>query len=529
MAKWRNQRQIEVLSNWRWKSFRCPVASIVGHQITMAQPCWHNANVFFGPVSIGTSHEDRERVRATEQARRVVRGPARRMDLLQAGARRAARARGHRGGRDPGADQCTRHPEASGQPSAIPGSEVRVCDLDGRQRASGLCRRPDRLPCHGANQPQTFEHAQYTTRTPGNLRFAYVHDITIRGSVFEHLGAVALDFDTGSQHDTIVGNRFNDISAAAIQLGGVAPIDHHPRRPGQVTRDNRIADNTITKAAREFFDAAGIFVGYTTRTTIIHNTLSNLPYTGIAIGWGWGMTDPGRFPGCTGCALQHWKIYTAPTTSKGNRIIDNKVSGYLKLLYDGGGIYSLGQQGTSMRTGMLIAGNVVFGKGLGVMAATRYTPMAAAATSRCAATPHSTTLLAWTVPAASPTGTTGAAAGRTATLRGTATGGTTRPRPTTAIRRTLRSTSLLATTPSSGGVPGYPPTSSGARAPTDRRHYTGLTSQARAPAGGAPRWSLADRELRVRSRYAASRTRPSGTSASAAGALASSGDDPDRP
>ena len=43
-------------------------------------------------------------------------------------------------------------------------------------------------------------------------------------------------------------------------------------------------------------------------------------------------------------------------------ILDNKVSDFLKVLYDGGGIYSLGQQGTSLANGELIAGNVVFGK-----------------------------------------------------------------------------------------------------------------------------------------------------------------------
>ena len=53
MAGWRNPGDIEVLSNWRWKSFRCPVASIVGDQITMAQPCWHNANVFVGSAAMG--------------------------------------------------------------------------------------------------------------------------------------------------------------------------------------------------------------------------------------------------------------------------------------------------------------------------------------------------------------------------------------------------------------------------------------------------------------------------------------------
>ena len=365
MAQWRNQRDIEVLSNWRWKSFRCPVAAIVGHQITMAQPCWHNANVFFGPVSMGlpTRIENAYELLNKpgewylDQRRgwiyyKAARGePLAREDIEAAATQVLIDARG-----------TVKHPVSHLQFRGLTFAYATWMGVSGRQ---GYADDQTGFHVTGPNQPQTFEHAQFTTRTPGNLRFAYAHDITVRGSVFEHLGAVALDFDTGSQHDTIVGNRFTDISAAAIQLGGVVPIDHHPRRAGQVTRDNLIADNTVTKAAQEFFDAAAIFVGYTTRTTIIHNTLSNLPYTGISIGWGWGMTDPGRFPGCTGCTLEHWRIYTAPTTSRRNRIIDNKVSGFLKLLYDGGGIYSLGQQGTSMRTGELIAGNVVFGKARG--------------------------------------------------------------------------------------------------------------------------------------------------------------------
>ena len=223
-------------------------------------------------------------------------------------------------------------------------------------------------------------------------------------------------------------------------------IDHHPSVAGQVTRDNRIANNTITKAAQEFIDAAAIFAGYTTRTTIIHNSLSNLPYTGIAIGWGWGMTDPGRFPGCTGCPFESWKTYTTPTTSKGNKILYNEISDYLKVAYDGGGIYSLGQQGTSLQDGELIAGNVVFGKApshggnaLYTDGGSRYITLRGNAAF--------TTLSARTVPTASPTGTIGAVAGPTAISLGSATGGSTRPRPTIAIRPTRRSTSPSRTTP----------------------------------------------------------------------------------
>lgn len=365
MAKWRNQSDIEVLSNWRWKSFRCPVASIVGHQIRMAQPCWHNANVFGGlasPASMGLPTR-------IENAYALLTKPRQWYLDSRAGWIYYKPARGENLAREDIEAAATQVLVDARGTLARPVGHLRFDGLTfayatwmGVSGPEGYADDQTGFHVTGANQPQTLEHAQYTTRTPGNLRFIYARDVTIRNSTFQHLGAAAVDFDTGSQHDTIADNRFSDISAAAIQLGGVAVVDHHPSHPGQVTRDNRIAGNTITRVAQEFFDAAGMFVGYTTRTTIIHNTLSDLPYTGIAIGWGWGMTDPGQFPGCTGCPFQHWKVYTTPTTSQGNQILYNKVSDYLKLLYDGGGIYSLGQQGTSLRNGELIAGNVVFGK-----------------------------------------------------------------------------------------------------------------------------------------------------------------------
>ena len=357
-----NPGDMEVLSNWRWKSFRCPVASISGEQITMQQPCWHNANVFIGPAGMGLPTRIVNALELLDEPGEwyldrssgwIYYAPMAGEDLEQADV------------------------EAAGTQILIDGRgtlespvhDLRFKGLDfayatwmGVSGPEGYADDQTGFRVTGPNQPQTFEHAEDTTRTPGNLRFGYAHDITFRDNSFEHMGAVALDFDTGSRDNVISGNRFDDISAAAIQVGGVDIVDHHPTEPGQITRGNRISDNRITRAAQEFYDAAGIFVGYTTRTSINHNTLSDLPYSGIAIGWGWGMTDPGQFPGCTGCPFQHWRVYDTPTTSRNNRIVGNKISNYLQVLYDGGGIYSLGQQGTSLESGEVIARNVVFGK-----------------------------------------------------------------------------------------------------------------------------------------------------------------------
>src|SRR5205814_670253 len=79
------------------------------------------------------------------------------------------------------------------------------------------------------HDPNIIDHDPKDTRTPGNLSFAYAHNITFDGNIFEHLGAVAVDFGTGSKGNTISNNLFEDISSAAIQIGGVdIDLDAHP-------------------------------------------------------------------------------------------------------------------------------------------------------------------------------------------------------------------------------------------------------------------------------------------------------------
>ncbi len=271
--------------------------------------------------------------------------------------------RGRRGRRHAGAGERPWDPGASGSNLRFKGLTFAYATWMGVSGPQGYADDQTGFHVTGPDQPQTFEHARVHHPDAGEpaLRLRPSRDDPRQQVPAPGRGRRSTS-TPGVSTTPSPATASDDISAAAIQLGGVDAVDNHPTDAGQVTRDNRIANNTITKAAQEFFDAAAIFVGYTTRTTIIHNSLSNLPYSGIAIGWGWGMTDPGRFPGCTGCPLENWKIYDTPTTSKGNKILYNKISDYLKVAYDGGGIYSLGQQGTSLHNGELIAGNVVFGK-----------------------------------------------------------------------------------------------------------------------------------------------------------------------
>jgi hypothetical protein len=216
--------------------------------------------------------------------------------------------------------------------------------------------------------PNVIGHDPDTVGTPGSVRVRFARGIVVRGSRFSGLGAVGLELGRGTQGARVVANRFDDVSGAAIQVGGVARVDHHPTHASQVTRDNVLSDNVIRGIGREYFDAPGIAIGYTTRSTVAHNDISGVPWAGIAIGWGWGLVDPGRFPGAPGAdqmseaQRERWGVWDTPTTSRGNRIVANRIHRFLMRLWDGGAIYSLGRQGNSPDDGELIARNVAFAK-----------------------------------------------------------------------------------------------------------------------------------------------------------------------
>ena len=66
-------------------------------------------------------------------------------------------------------------------------------------------------------------------------------------------------------------------------------------------------------------------------THLVHNEIKDLPYTGISIGWGWGRTMEIMWP------RMPWDA--------GNEVSYNNIHDVMKMLGDGGAIYTLGPQG----------------------------------------------------------------------------------------------------------------------------------------------------------------------------------------
>lgn len=212
------------------------------------------------------------------------------------------------------------------------------------------------------HQPTVSGHDKDTRPTPGNVTFTYSQNVVFEGNVFTHLGAVGLDFSTGCKHNRVQGNLFADISSAAIQIGGVSLRDAHPASNDDIVSDTLISGNLVRDPGQDYSDAAGIMVGFSRQTTIANNTVVNTPWSGLAMGWGWGLLDPGMYPGLPNAQSGDWGTYSTPTPNSQNRVVNNLFYSFTNILWDGGAIYTTGQQGESMADALQVSGNVATNK-----------------------------------------------------------------------------------------------------------------------------------------------------------------------
>jgi hypothetical protein len=176
-------------------------------------------------------------------------------------------------------------------------------------------------------------------KSPANVGCRHAQGVFFERCAFTRLGGAGLDIERGSRDCRVVGCRFWDISGSAIQIGDVLKDDHHPDYQRLEVRDNAVRNCLIHDCCVDYKGGVGIFVGYMQRTTLAHNEIRDLPYSGISVGWGWGEEDAGG-----GAYTVQGPFYTQPTACRENRITNNHIHHVLRELHDGGGIYLLGNQ-----------------------------------------------------------------------------------------------------------------------------------------------------------------------------------------
>lgn len=176
-------------------------------------------------------------------------------------------------------------------------------------------------------------------RADAAIEVSYAENVSFDSCRFEHLGGSGLDYIIGCKGGKVSNCRFNDIAMNGLVIGSFSPEGletHLPYRP----EDTREVCNGQTIEQSEFCDIANddwgcvaIAAGYVSDINIEHNTIHDVSYTGISLGWGWN-----RDLVCM----------------KDNKVHANLIYNYAQHMYDCAGIYTLGNQ-----PGTVISENVV--------------------------------------------------------------------------------------------------------------------------------------------------------------------------
>jgi hypothetical protein len=183
-----------------------------------------------------------------------------------------------------------------------------------------------------------------TFALPAAIEFVYAEGCRIEHGRAAHTGASGIAFGPGCRQNAVVACTVTDIGGNGIMVGR----REHERRealredsflaadwpdPADAPTGNEIGRNEVSRVGVVQFGAVGIFDAFSNGTHIHHNHVYDLPYTGISVGFRWDST---------------------PTSQRAARVEHNHIHDVMKLLADGGGIYTLGLQPGTVLRGNLI-------------------------------------------------------------------------------------------------------------------------------------------------------------------------------
>ncbi|MEU6430397.1 lectin [Microbispora sp. NPDC046973] len=213
------------------------------------------------------------------------------------------------------------------------------------------------------------------SQMPGAVQVSAANTISFIRDRFLNLGQTALGIGNdanahvsgvglGASSITVTGNVFAYSAAGAVVAGGVQADAHHPSDQRMVNKDITFSNNLVHDMGVDYRGITSFLPTYVTNATISHNEIYNMPYLGVAFGYGWGSNDAGGSSDYTNRGLYNYQPrYSTPTTATNNRITDNYVHDVMQQMNDGACIYTLSANPNAMISGnyCLRAGTGQFG------------------------------------------------------------------------------------------------------------------------------------------------------------------------
>ena len=179
---------------------------------------------------------------------------------------------------------------------------------------------------------------------PLALQFVHAQGCVIEKCVIAHTGASGVGFGAGCQDNKVMGCRLSDIGGDGIMVGwrgkgsaeglvGDQALSADWPDRTDAPKGNEVSGSVIERCGAVCFGCVGIYDGFCQGTHIAHNEVRDMPYTGISVGFRWD---------------------SSPTSQRDCVVEYNHIHDCMKMLADGGGIYTLGYQpGTTLRGNLI--------------------------------------------------------------------------------------------------------------------------------------------------------------------------------
>ncbi|MBQ7924368.1 MAG: right-handed parallel beta-helix repeat-containing protein [Clostridia bacterium] len=180
----------------------------------------------------------------------------------------------------------------------------------------------------------------------------YAHDITVNKCHVKNMGAYGVDFHVGTKNAMLVNSTVEKTAGSGVNIGcygetmpeGYVSNAATPTTEEEITEEIAVKNCLIQEIGTSFKGGStGIVAGFARKLTLEQNTITNVSYSGIAVGWGWEMKNT---------VLCNVKINNNHITNVMNH-----------LPFDGGPIYLLGKHVVTLE-GSQIQGNYIEASGL---------------------------------------------------------------------------------------------------------------------------------------------------------------------
>lgn len=176
--------------------------------------------------------------------------------------------------------------------------------------------------------PEGLSIYQAEATIPAAIHLAKAEQIVFERCRIERTGGYGIEITDGSQGVAVDKCILRDLGAGGIKIGTLEYAGESYLR--RYPMGNRVSDSVITGGGRVHPAGIGVWIGHSGQNQVIRNTISDLYYSGVSLGWRWD---------------------TAFSPARDNLVADNHIFNLGQgVLSDMAGIYTLGEsKGTVLR------------------------------------------------------------------------------------------------------------------------------------------------------------------------------------